>query len=327
MTSVFSRSLLVTITLLGLAGPVMADDPAATPPVAEPSAAEGVAPAAPPAAAPTAEAAPAPASAPAPAPAPTPPPVDDFVAPTSRIPVAANHMGPVNLQWRALAALDLPGLGGFRFGADAFLPTIPLYISGQLVKSWGLGSDSGVNFDSSTLWEVRAGFSFPRWVIAKEDERFSLAGNSFQDVGVRRPRFHRKTPFVGIRQRIPANDSCNDAVPPKCSSLTVTYLTVGISTLVAEDASVVAPEMGQANMKSAITLEAQLLFGLNSVEDHAAWRRLGLDLTAKANLGWLAYSMGLGWDGEVVLFHMGLGLGHTHSFRPVVPSSEITAKE
>jgi hypothetical protein len=323
MAATFMRTTLLALAVVGVASQAWAQQ---SPTSEEPPAADSAAaPAGAPAVAPNPDTASdqAPSAAPAPEPAAAAAasaPVEtasvvpafdgNFKAPTSRIPIATNQAGPINLQWAAVAGLELPGFAGLRLGADFYAPVLPIYVAGRFVKSWGLGDEQWSS--SSSTWEVRAGFSLSSgYRLMKEDESFDLGDSQSIDVAIKRPVFDRFTPFVGYRSR-----STGEAE-------SLGFLTVGFADATGCYAVGSVPELGTKELHRTATIDLQLLYSLSSKRE--LLRRLGADATVrvvKYDLS-LVPSFGLGWDGEVLLFHLGVGFGGTHSFEDVPESSTI----
>jgi len=256
-------------------------------------------------------------------------------------PPATNERTPINFTWLALAELELPGIGGLRLAVSTYLPALPIYLAGQLSRSFGLSPIHNAGqrdtwltrqlTDTFTL-EARVGLSLERWSIDKEELDYDF-GHQWTPLGTRFqrniyvseiPTYNRETFYLGYRGRsVPGAKTCSESgpTPEDCAESGSGFLMVGYEHLSARKAVFDTVEHGALRVDYFETLAFHLLYSTDSdYSRETVLSRIGAEIvwTVEKDVG---FQLSGGWDGNYVIFTAGMGGGGHYGFGGLVPAT------
>lgn len=248
-----------------------------------------------------------------------------------------NLAKPLNLRWYALLEMGLPGLGGVRLGAEAYLPTLPVFAAVQFARDWGIDPSHNAGVPDTVMtrfmtgtrtWEARAGFLLRDWVRKSEEVYYDYDhGSSMGRQTWTRASYELDAPgpraialYAGWRYReVPGSETCQGLkFAANCAATQSTFLMVGILRTLSFDLDVKTKEHGALEWSNNKSVDLHLLYA----PDSGQWgrgslaKRIGLEyvvIQGKPDMGG-AVHYGFGWDGQYVLLQGGLGFGGSKSF-------------
>lgn len=255
-----------------------------------------------------------------------------------------NLMGPIQLQWNVTGELALPGLLGLHARANAYAPGLPIYVGFSAATFFGIapshlaGERSGFitrNTMDHNLYEVRAGFSIGGWTRRRLTGYTSythgtgcigsrcgtlVSQNNYEGSYVA---YTRRTLFAGYRRRATANICPSDSLPADCGDLAPNQFMVGYLSLFASDSEFDSAE-GRLHLRRSKTWDLHVLYtpGTDYSRTTLA-KRLGAEIEVTfGGAAGMAIVVGGGWDGEVALLTMGMGVGKPQSFTGSAPAND-----
>lgn len=278
---------------------------------------------------------------------PTAAPAPAVAAVVERDGVGVINLGrPLNVRWYAQAEMAMPGLGGIRLGAEAYLPGLPLFAGLQFARDFGVDPLHNAGQEDTLLtrfltgtrtWDIRAGFLWRDWTRKTESMHYDhdygshLGNTTFKRATYEldAPAWRALTFYGGLRYReVPGAQACMagpKGVTENCVTTEAAFLMVGIQRTLSYDLDVNTKEHGALTWSNTKSIDVHLLYATNA----DLWgrgelrKRIGAEvvvLQAKPDLG-LAVHYGFGWDGQYLLLQGGLGVGGTRTFVGEVKSA------
>ncbi|MBS1120806.1 MAG: hypothetical protein H6Q90_3034 [Deltaproteobacteria bacterium] len=283
-----------------------------------------------------------------PAPIPTEPAPAPSTTPATK-PAAAesgtkNLMGPIQLQWNVTGELALPGLLGLHVRANAYAPGLPIYVGASAATFFGtapshLADERSGFLTRSTmdhnLYEVRAGLSIGGWTRRRLTSYTSythgtgcigsrcgtlVSQNDYEGSYVS---YTRRTLFAGYRRRATADVCPADSLPEDCGDLAPDQFMIGYLSMFATD-SVFDSAEGRLHLKRSKTWDIHLLYTPGTDYSRTTMaKRFGAEIEVTfGGAAGMAIVVGGGWDGEVVLLTMAMGVGKPQSFTGSAPAND-----
>ncbi len=251
---------------------------------------------------------------------------DEFVARTHSV------LAPPHILWRVTAGLRAPGMAGIDAAVDLTLPFAPVYLGVRASQAWGptSGQFNGPQWEGATTGEARLGFTAAEgWslrsahldietrqagAVTLSSDRYAdpTVGYRYTTVNFETPEFYRWTVFASAIRRWQTAQGTDTGEP---------FASVGVSWLRRHSAVAAVDGFGNFETERTETWTLQATYCLVGDPSLGTPRRLGGVLEYVWQSSVLAVSASAGWDGQLVLASVGIGLGGAHSLGGPVPQT------
>ncbi len=240
---------------------------------------------------------------------------------------------PTHVVWRVGVGARTPGLVGVEGAVDLVLPMAPVYLGARGQWSWGYTSQqlSGAQWQGAAVGEARAGIVLTEgWslrdvsidVETRHEGAVTLASDRYSDpnaayrysrVSFPTPVFYRWTLFTGASRRwqtVDGTDARRD------------FGMVGVSWFRRHAAVAMVDGFGhfETDRSETWTLAATYCLG-GGDPSRAVPARMGAVLEYAYQASVLAFTASAGFDGELALVNVGVGLGGAHSLGGPAPQA------